>query len=155
MAKNMLKIAEVKLLSCRLHKKLQLWNFGATFLQRVAELRCVSFKLRNCDCGLKKKVAGAHLCKINQHVQNYLVLRKLKIYFTTFSGDKIPVPHFQAIPWLISLLSSPFLSGQDDSKNQLNEFFQNHLVLRKLVKISGVRKRQVLEKAPLLMLPDS
>jgi hypothetical protein len=62
-AKNMPKIAEGKLSSCRLQKKLGLLNCecGATFLKKLWNCDCesASFKLRKCDCGLKKKVARA------------------------------------------------------------------------------------------------
>ncbi len=56
----MTKIAEVTLSSCGLHKKLQLRSCGcgATFLKKLRNCICgsASFKLRNCDCGLKKKL---------------------------------------------------------------------------------------------------
>jgi hypothetical protein len=64
MAKNMPKIAEVKLSSCGLQKKLRLWNCGIAvaeqnFFLKLWDCDCgnASFKLRNCD-----KVAHAHLC---------------------------------------------------------------------------------------------
>jgi hypothetical protein len=56
MAKNMPKIAEVKLSRCGLEKKLQLWNCGVVVVEQH-----FFKKFRNCDCGLKKAV-GAHLC---------------------------------------------------------------------------------------------
>ncbi len=71
-AKNMPKIAEVKVSSCGLWKKLRLRNCGcgATFLKKLRNCNCgsasfklrncncgsASFKLRNCDCRLKKKL---------------------------------------------------------------------------------------------------
>ncbi len=56
-AKNMLKIAEVKRSSCGLQKKLQL-RLRSNISLKVAACDCggASFKLRNCDCGLKKKL---------------------------------------------------------------------------------------------------
>ncbi len=57
-AKNMLKIAEVKLSSCGLRKKLRLRNCGATSLKKLRNCDCgsASIKLQNCDCGLERKL---------------------------------------------------------------------------------------------------
>jgi hypothetical protein len=62
-AKNLPKIAEVELSSCRLKKKLRLRNCGVVvaeqqFFKKLRNCYCgsASLKLRSCDCGLKKKL---------------------------------------------------------------------------------------------------
>ncbi len=68
-AKNMIKNAEVKLSSCGLQKKLQLWNSGcgATSLLKVAKLRLQKCFLQIAELQLRtkkksiKKFARAHL----------------------------------------------------------------------------------------------
>ncbi len=62
-AKNMPKIAELKLPSCGLQNKLRLQNCRVVvaeqhFFKKLPNCDCgsASFKLRNCDCGLKKKL---------------------------------------------------------------------------------------------------
>jgi hypothetical protein len=62
-AQNMPKIAEVKLSSCGLRKKLRLGNCGVAVVEKhflkscgIANCGSASFKLRNSNCGLKKKL---------------------------------------------------------------------------------------------------
>ncbi len=72
-AKNMSKIAEVKLSSCGLQKKFQLRNCGVAvveqnFFKKLRNCECgsASFKLRNCDCRLQKKlhVPTSSICTV-------------------------------------------------------------------------------------------
>jgi hypothetical protein len=90
--KNMPKIAKVKLSSCGFEvadfrkiviAELRSCGCGATFLYELQKWDCgsASFRLQNCDCGLKKKLY------MPTSVNLALTLQKLGISVTFFSND--------------------------------------------------------------------
>ncbi len=80
------KIAEVKLSSCGVNKKLRLWNYGVAVAEQHSfkkfqndDCRSASFKLRNCDCGLKKGCA----CPPEKNFLKETLIRSYAVLYST------------------------------------------------------------------------